>query len=95
MSKNRSEQATQVEASMNKCINFNEFMHYIIHQVPNALLNKPPIDTNAYPKWLLYSGLFVLLKQKLRLTDKQVHEISRAASSAFASMLFGNVRSFV
>ncbi len=39
-----------------------------IAQVPDALLNKPPVDANAHPKWLLYSGLFVLLKQKLRLS---------------------------
>jgi hypothetical protein len=66
-----------------------------VDQLPDALLNKPPIDTNAHPKWLLYSGLFVLLKQKLRLTSKQVQLVSRAAASAFAILIYGDVRSFV
>jgi hypothetical protein len=66
-----------------------------IDQLPEALLNKPPIDTNAHPKWLLYSGLFVLLKQKLRLTSEQVLPVSQAAACAFATFIFGDVRSFV
>jgi Transposase DDE domain len=66
-----------------------------VDQLPDALLNKPPIDTNAHPKWLLYSGLFVLLKQKLRLTSEQVQIVSLAAASAFAILVFGDVRTFV
>jgi Transposase DDE domain len=64
-------------------------------QVSNALLNKSPVDTNAHPKWLLYSGLFVLLKQKLRLPSEQVDAIAQAAAVAFAYLIDGNVRSFV
>lgn len=66
-----------------------------VAQVPDALLNPPPIDANAHPKWLLYSGLFVLLKQKLRLSSKQVNLVADAAASAFAALIFGNVRYFV
>jgi hypothetical protein len=66
-----------------------------VDQLPDALLNKPPIDTNVHPKWLLYSGLFVLLKQKLRLTTAQVQPVSQAAASAFAILICGDVRSFV
>lgn len=66
-----------------------------IAQVPEALLNPPPIDANAHPKWLLYSGLFVLLKQKLRLSSKQVNLVADAAASAFSVLIYGNVRSFV
>jgi hypothetical protein len=66
-----------------------------VAQVPQALLNPPPIDANAHPKWLLYSGLFVLLKQKLRLSSKQVNLVADAAASAFALLIYGNVRSFV
>ena len=66
-----------------------------ITQLPEALLNKPPVDANAHPKWLLYSGLFVLLKQKLRLSSEQVEAVSQAAASAFATLIFGNVRTFV
>jgi hypothetical protein len=64
-------------------------------QLFEALLNKSPVDANAHPKWLLYSGLFVLLKQKLRLPSEQVDAITQAAASAFAVLILGNVRSFV
>jgi hypothetical protein len=66
-----------------------------IAQVPDALLNKPQVDVNEHPKWLLYSGLFVLLKQKPRLSSKQVDAVTIAAASAFALLVCGNVRSFV
>jgi hypothetical protein len=66
-----------------------------VTQVSDALLYKPPVDTNTHPKWLLYSGLFVLLKQKLRLPNKQVEAVSHAAAAAFATLIYGNVRSFV
>ena len=66
-----------------------------IAQVPEALLNKPPVDANQHPKWLLYSGLFVLLKQKLRLPKRQVDAVTIAAASAFGVLVCGNVRSFV
>jgi hypothetical protein len=64
-----------------------------IAQVPNALLDKPPVDPNAHPKWLLYSGLFVLLKQKLRLSRIQVEAVAKVAASAFGDLIYGNVRS--
>jgi hypothetical protein len=67
----------------------------VIAQVPDALLNKPPVDPNEHPKWLLYSGLFVLLKQKLRLSKRQVEAVTIAASAAFGILVCGNVRSFV
>jgi len=66
-----------------------------VAQVPDALLNKLPVDANAHPKWLLYSGLFILLKQKLRLSSEQVDAVSQAAADAFATLIYGNVRSFV
>jgi len=66
-----------------------------IAQVPQALLDKPPVDANAHPKWLLYSGLFVLLKQKLRLPSKQVDAIANVAAGAFGNLIYGNVRSVI
>ena len=66
-----------------------------IAQVPQALLNKPRVDANEHPKWLLYSGLFVLLKQKLRLPKRHVEAVTIAAASAFGILVCGNVRSFV
>jgi len=64
-------------------------------QVPEALFNKSLTDTKAHPKWLLYSGLFVLLKQKLRLPSKQVQAVANAAAAAFGDMVYGNVRTLV
>jgi hypothetical protein len=66
-----------------------------IVQVPDALLNRLPVDANVHPKWLLYSGLFVLLKQKLRLSSNQLNAVAKAAASAFGVLIYGNVRSFV
>lgn len=66
-----------------------------ITQVPDALLNRPAVDPNLHPKWLLYSGLFVLLKQKLRISQPQLDLVIQEAGVAFASLVFGNVRSFV
>jgi len=66
-----------------------------ITQVPDALLNRPPVDPNLHPKWLLYSGLFVLLKQKLRISQSHLDLVIQEAGVAFASLVFGNVRSFV
>ena len=66
-----------------------------VSQISEALLNKPPVDANQHPKWLLYSGLFILLKQKLRLSSYQIRSITHAAATAFASLILGVVRSFV
>jgi hypothetical protein len=64
-----------------------------LSQVPDALLNKPPVYINAHPKWLIYSGLFILLKQKPRLSKIKLLAVSKTAANAFASLLLGNVRS--
>jgi hypothetical protein len=66
-----------------------------IASVSDALLNRIPIDATAHPKWLLYSGLFILLKQKLRLSRSQIAAVSLAAASAFAVLIYGDVRSCV
>ena len=51
--------------------------------------------TNIHPKWLIYSGLFVPLKQKLRISQYDLNMISREATNAFAYLIYGNVRAFV
>jgi len=66
-----------------------------IAQLADALRNKPPIDLNTHPKWSLYSGLFVLLKQKLRLPREQVEAVSQVAAGAFATLVYGHVRTCV
>jgi len=64
-------------------------------QLQATLEGKMAVDTSHYPKWLLYSGLFVLLKQKLRISPQELDQISQAVTKAFASLIYGNVRSFV
>jgi len=64
-------------------------------QVQGGLLGKSTIDIHAQPKWLLYSGLFVLLKQKLRLSADEMDALVATTASAFAYLIYGNVRSFV
>ena len=66
-----------------------------IAQVPQALLNRPPIDPNLHPKWLLYSGLFVLLKQKPRISRHALSQLVLITGNAFVYLVFENVRSFV
>lgn len=66
-----------------------------VDQIQESLLGRTVVDTKLQPKWLLYSGLFVLLKQKLRLSLPDLDLVAQAAASAFASLIYGNVRSFV
>jgi len=80
---------------------FGEAMRDVVYgrveiaRVREVLLTKPPVDVNNHPKWSLYSGLFILLKQRPRLPSKQLEAVSFAAASAFGDMIYGNVRSFV
>lgn len=46
-------------------------------------------------KWHLYSGLFVLLKQKPRLPEYILCQIAQVSVQSFACLVYGNVRSFV
>ena len=46
-------------------------------------------------KWKHYSGLFVLLKQQLRVSPKQLRQLQQPVTLAFAILVFGNVRTFV
>lgn len=66
-----------------------------VDQLQDALLGRTVVDTKLQPKWLLYSGLFVLLKQRLRLSLAQLELVAQAAARAFAILIYGNVRTFV
>jgi hypothetical protein len=69
--------------------------HIQLSQVQLCLTGKLKVDLKKYPKWTIYSGLFVLLKQKLRIPKKELNLLSREATKAFAHLIYGNVRSFV
>jgi hypothetical protein len=64
-------------------------------QVQQCLFGKLHVDLNKYPKWAIYSGLFVLLKQKLRISKTELRLITQEAEKAFAILIFGNVRTCV
>jgi len=60
---------------------------------PNLLTTPDPVGERS--KWKLYSGLFVLLKQQLRIPRQSLRQLHRPVSLAFACLVFGDVRSFV
>jgi len=45
--------------------------------------------------WTLYSGLFVLLKQKIALTRQALEQLISAVQRAFACLVLGDVRCYV
>jgi len=64
-------------------------------QVHLYLAGKLKVDRKKYPKWAIYSGLFVLLKQRLRIPRNELRLITLEAEKAFAILIFGNVRTCV
>jgi hypothetical protein len=69
--------------------------HLKPNQLQRSLEGKLLVNTNKYPKWLIYSGLFVLLKQKLRIPQHDLDIITREVTGAFVKLIYGNVRTFV
>jgi hypothetical protein len=64
-------------------------------QVQLYLIGKLKVDSKKFPKWTVYSGLFVLLKQKLRISKKELRLIAQEAEKAFVILIFGDVRTCV
>jgi hypothetical protein len=64
-------------------------------QLQRSLAGKLGVNLKKYPKWAIYSGLFVLLKQKLRIPKYEMNLITQEVTKSFADLIFGNVRSFV
>jgi len=54
-----------------------------------------PSQVCSGSKWRQYSGLFVILKQQLRISPDTVKLLQQPVAQAFASLVFGNVRTFV
>jgi len=61
----------------------------------DTLLASGPNPACNQHKWFLYSGPFVLLKQKPKVPDDTLVLIHLAVIPIFASLVYGNVRSFV
>lgn len=64
-------------------------------QIKLSLAGKLKVDLKKYPKWSIYSGLFVLLKQKLRVSKNELRLITQEAEKAFTDLIIGNVRTCV
>jgi len=69
--------------------------HLKPNQLQRSLGGKLAVNTNKHHKWLIYSGLFVLLKQKLRITRHEMNLVAQEATKVFAKLIYGNVRTFV
>lgn len=54
-----------------------------------------PSQVCSRSKWKHYSGLFVILKQQLRVSPDTVKHLQLPVAQAFASLIYGNVRTFV
>jgi hypothetical protein len=61
---------------------------------PETLFD-PPDLTHVNSKWGHYSGLFILLKQRLRISEPQAALLLQPVSLALTSLVLGNVRTFV
>ncbi len=57
------------------------------------LLKVPPVDKRS--RWYLFSGPFLLLKQRFRLDRTVLRQIVKAALAIFARLVFANVRTLV
>jgi hypothetical protein len=63
--------------------------------VTAVLLGEVPAQVSANRKWHLYSGLFILLKQKPHLPDETLSLIAQSVAQVFPKLIYGPVRSFV
>ena len=64
-------------------------------KLQDAWFGTGPNPASEHQQWRLYSGMFVLIKQKPRLPKKMIQMIAKVTVEAFAQLVFGNVRSFV
>jgi hypothetical protein len=65
------------------------------HQIQAHWLNNLPQTLTQHRKWKIFSGSFVLLKQKLKFPAYILTQIAQAVLNIFPALIFPNVRSFV
>ena len=65
-----------------------QYAQVIPHEV--NLLAVPSVDKRS--RWFLYSGPFLLLKQRFRLDQRVLRQIVKAALLIFTQLVFANVR---
>ena len=61
--------------------------------IPHELNLLAVPSVNQRSRWFLYSGPFLLLKQRYRLHQRVLRQIVRAALLIFTQLVFANVRS--
>jgi len=64
-------------------------------QVSDLLFGNLPEDITSGRKWQIYSGFFILTRQKQRLPDDILFSIARAVVLVFSNLVWGYVPSFV
>jgi hypothetical protein len=64
-------------------------------QVTAYLLSEVPDQVSANRKWQLYSGLFILLKQKPRLPEETLSSIVQSVAQVLPALVYGPVPTFV
>lgn len=69
--------------------------HANLDQIPEFLFGDLPEQITAGRKWQLYSGFFILTKQKLNLPEDTFSSIAQSVTLVFSRLVFGNVPSFV
>jgi hypothetical protein len=69
--------------------------HLELEQIKNFLFSAVPKSISQHRKWKIYSGLFVLLKQKPRLDEDFLSHIALAVLNLFPALIYPNVPSFV
>ena len=69
--------------------------HLKPNQLQKSLEGKIKVDIKRHPKWGTYSGLFILLKQKLRTSRYELSLITQETATSFAKLIYGNVRTLV
>lgn len=69
--------------------------HLELEQIKNFLFSAVPKSISQHRKWKIYSGLFVLLKQKPRLDEDFLSRIALAVLNLFPALIYPNVPSFV
>lgn len=62
---------------------------------PDADPLAEPVLTPAQRKWQRYSGIFILLKQKLQLTRRRLRQLADHALQVFAALVRPPVRTYV
>ena len=68
-----------------------QYAQVIPHEL--NLLAVPSVDKRS--RWFLYSGPFLLLKQRYRLKQAVLRQIVKAVLLIFTQLVFANVRTHV